>query len=70
LKLPTYKETRGGRGVGSTSLSQAKIQMKMLYERVIKRFMRRGESYQVYRSYNFTKMSTTRVLTLDMKKLQ
>ena len=44
--------------------------MKMLYERVIKRFMRRGESYQVYRSYNFTKMGTIRVLTLDMERLK
>ena len=69
LKLPTYKETRAGSG-GKTSLSEAKIQMKMLYEKVIKRFMRRGETYQVYRSYNFTKMNTIRVLTLDMKRLQ
>ena len=70
LRLPTYKETRTGKGSNATSLSQAKIQMKMLYERVIKRFMRRGEAYQVYRSYNFTKMGTLRVLTLDMKRLQ
>ena len=70
LRLPTYKETRTGAGGDITSLSEAKIQMKMLYERVIKRFMRRGEAYQVYRSYNFTKMSTIRVLTLDMKRLQ
>ena len=70
LRLPTYKETRTGAGSNPVSLSEAKIQMKMLYERVIKRFMRRGETYQVYRSYNFTKMNTIRVLTLNMEKLQ
>ena len=66
MKLPTYKETRAGRPV---SFAEAKTQMKMLYERVIKTFMNRGEGYQVYRSYNFKKMGTVRVLTLDMKKL-
>ena len=70
LRLPTYKETRTGKGSNVTSLSEAKIQMKMLYEKVIKRFMKRGEAYQVYRSYNFIKMGTIRVLTLDMKRLQ
>jgi len=70
LRLPTYKETRTGKGNNTTSLSEAKIQMKMLYERVIKRFMRRGEAYQVYRSYDFMKIKTIRVLTLDMKRLQ
>ena len=66
MKLPTYKETRAGNPV---SFAEAKTQMKMLYERVIKTFMNRGEGYQVYRSYNFKKMGTVRVLTLDMKKL-
>ena len=70
LRLPTYKETRTGAGSDVTSLSEAKIQMKMLYERVIKRFMKRGEAYQVYRSYNFIKMSTIRVLTMDMDRLR
>ena len=70
LRLPTYKETRTGAGSDVTSLSEAKIQMKMLYERVIKRFMKRGEAYQVYRSYNFMNMGTIRVLTIDMQKLQ
>ena len=67
MKLPTYKETRAGNPV---SFAEAKTQMKMLYERVIKTFMNRGEGYQVYRSYNFIKMDTIRVLTLDMKRLQ
>ena len=36
LKLPTYKETRGGNPL---SYSEARRQMDMLYEKVIKRFM-------------------------------
>ena len=66
IKLPTYKETRGGNPL---SKSQAKVQMNMLYERVIKRFMGKGKDYQVYRSYKFKNMSGTRVLELNVEKI-
>ena len=66
LKLPTYKENRGGNPL---SKSQAKIQMNMLYEKVIKKFMGKGHDYQVYRSYHQNKMSTIKVVTYDIEGL-
>ena len=53
LKLPTYRENRGGNPL---SYSQAKRQMKMLYDKIIARFMERGNQYQVYRTYQYKYM--------------
>ena len=66
MKLPTYKENRGGNPL---SYSQAKVQMDMLYEKVIKRFMGRGEDYQVYRSYKYKNMKELKVLHMNFKRL-
>tara|TARA_Y100000310_G_C20419991_1_gene686222 strand:+ start:74 stop:628 length:555 start_codon:yes stop_codon:yes gene_type:complete len=66
LKLPTYKETRGRNPL---SKSEAKTQMNMLYEKVIKGFMRKGKSYEVYRSYKFRSIKNLRVLNIDLDKI-
>ena len=66
LKLPTYKETRGGNPL---SQSEARVQMDLLYEKVIKKFMGRGEDYQVYRSYKFNKIQGIRVININLEKL-
>ena len=66
MKLPTYRDTRGGNPL---SESQAKQQMNVLYEKVIKRFVNRGKDYNVYRSYKYDKMVTTRVLNLNLGKI-
>ena len=65
MKLPTYRETKGGNPLGQ---AQAKLQMNMLYERVIKRFLYRGKDYQVYRSYKYKKMKSIKVLEVDLNK--
>ena len=66
MKLPTYKENRGGNPL---SYSQAKVQMDMLYEKVIKRFMGRGKDYQVYRSYKYKNMKELKVLHMNFDRL-
>ena len=66
MKLPTYKHTRGGNPL---SYSQAKVQMDMLYEKVIKRFMGRGKDYQVYRSYKYKNMKELKVLNMNFERL-
>ena len=66
MKLPTYKENRGGNPL---SKSQAKVQMDMLYEKVIKRFMGRGKDYQVYRSYKYKSMKELKVLHMNFERL-
>ena len=66
MKLPTYKENRGGNPL---SYSQAKVQMDMLYEKVIKRFMGRGKDYQVYRSYKYENMKELKVLNMNFERL-
>ena len=66
LKLPTYKEIRRGNPL---SKSEAIRQMDMLYEKVIKRFMGRGNDYQVYRSYKYKNMKNIRVLNINLEKI-
>ena len=66
MKLPTYKENRGGNPL---SYSQAKVQMDMLYEKVVKRFMGRGKDYQVYRSYKYKSMKELKVLHMNFERL-
>ncbi len=65
MKLPTYRENRGGNPLGQ---AQAKNQMNILYERVIKRFLYKGKDYQVYRSYKYKKMHSIKVLEVDVNK--
>tara|TARA_Y100000296_G_C5039462_1_gene189064 strand:+ start:74 stop:631 length:558 start_codon:yes stop_codon:yes gene_type:complete len=66
MKLPTYRQTRGGNPL---SKSQAKVQMDMLYEKVVKRFMGRGKDYQVYRSYKYKSMKELKVLHMNFERL-
>jgi len=66
MKLPTYKENRGGNPL---SKSQAKKQMDMLYEKVIKNFINRGKHYQVYRSYKYKNLRKLRVLNINLEKI-
>ena len=66
LKLPTYKETRGGNPLSN---SEAKKQMDVLYEKVIKRFINRGKGYQIYRSYKFNQIKGIRVLNINLEKI-
>ena len=66
MKLPTYRERRGGNPV---SESEAKIQMKMIYEKVLKRFLYKGESFNVYRTYKYKSMGNIRVLNIDLEKV-
>ena len=66
MKLPTYRETRGGNPL---SYSEAKRQMDILYEKVIKRFINRGKDYQVYRSYKYENMKELKVLNMNFERL-
>ena len=66
MKLPTYKETRGGNPL---SYSEARRQMDMLYEKVIKRFINRGKDYQVYRSYKYKNIHGLKVLNIKLEKI-
>ena len=66
LKLPTYKENRGGNPL---SKAEAVKQMDMLYEKVIKRFINRGKDYQVYRSYKYKNIHGLKVLNIKLEKI-
>ena len=66
MKLPTYKETRGGNPL---SYSEAKRQMDMLYEKVIKRFIGKGKDYQVYRTYKYKNINGLKVLNINLEKI-
>tara|TARA_R100000152_G_C6664305_1_gene102368 strand:- start:16 stop:582 length:567 start_codon:yes stop_codon:yes gene_type:complete len=67
MKLPTYRENRGGNPLSD---AEAKRQMKVLYEKIIKRFVYRGKDYNVYRTYKYDKMVTLRVLNLNLGKIR
>ena len=56
IMLPTYKEKREGNPL---SKSEAKRQMKMLYTKVLKKFINK---FDVYRSYYSQEMKEVRVL--------
>jgi hypothetical protein len=60
IMLPTYKEKRGGNPL---SQSEAKRQMKMLYEKVLKKFIKK---FDVYRSYKTSKMKTIKVVKYSL----
>ena len=66
MKLPTYKENRGGNPL---SYSEARKQMDMLYEKVIKRFINKGKDYQVYRSYKYKNIHGLKVLNIKLEKI-
>ena len=63
LKLPTYKEIRRGNPL---SKSEAIRQMDMLYEKKLKRIVKK---HDIYRSYIQNKMSHIRVVTYDIEGL-
>ena len=56
IMLPTYKENRGGNPL---SKSEAQKQMKMLYNKVVKKVI---SKYQIYRTYTPEKMKTIKVV--------
>ena len=63
LKLPTYKENRGGNPL---SKAEAIKQMDMLYEKKLKRIVKKND---IYRSYHQKKMSGMMVVTYDIEGL-
>ena len=63
LKLPTYKENRGGNPL---SKAEAIKQMDMLYEKKLKRIVKKND---MYRSYHQKKMRGIIVITYDIKGL-
>ena len=56
IMLPTYKENRGGNPI---SKLEAKREMKVLYEKVIKRIL---SKHNIYRTYKQNKMKTIKVI--------
>ena len=60
ILLPTYKEQRGGNPL---SKSEAQKQMKMLYEKVIKKVMTK---HDIYRTYTPSKMREVKVVKFKL----
>ena len=63
IKLPTYKEDRGGNPL---SKSEAVKQMDRLYDKKLKKIIKK---HDIYRSYIQTKMSSIKVVTYDIEGL-
>jgi len=63
IKLPTFREKREGNPL---SKSEAKRQMKMLYNKVIKKLNNR---FDAYRTYNIKNMKTIKVIRYDIEGL-
>jgi len=63
VKLPTYKEDRGGNPL---SKSEAVKQMDRLYDKKLKKIIKK---HDIYRSYFQNKMSTIKVVTYDIEGL-
>ena len=63
IKLPTYKENRGGNPL---SKSEAVKQMDRLYDKKLKKIIKK---HDIYRSYIQKKMSSIKVVTYDIKGL-
>ena len=63
LKLPTFREIRDGQPI---SKSEAQIEMKRLYDRYLKRFVKQQD---MYRSYSYKKMQTVRVIQYNIEGL-
>ena len=60
IMLPTYKEKRDGNPL---SKSEARKQMKVLYEKVIKRILTK---HDIYRTYTPSKMSSIKVIIFKL----
>ena len=58
IMLPTYKEEQGGDG-SPLGKAEAQKRMKMLYEKVLKKFINK---FDVYRSYKKDNMKTIQVI--------
>ena len=63
IKLPTYKENRGGNPL---SKAEAIKQMDRLYEKKLKRIIKK---HDIYRSYFQNKMNNIKVVTYDIEGL-
>ena len=63
IKLPTYREDRGGNPL---SKSEAVKQMDRLYDKKLKKIIKK---HDIYRSYIQTKMSSIKVVTYDIEGL-
>jgi hypothetical protein len=63
LKLPTYKEDRGGNPL---SKAEAITQMDRLYEKKLKKIIKKND---IYRSYLYKKMTVIKVVTYDIEGL-
>ena len=63
VKLPTYREDRGGNPL---SKSEAVKQMNRLYDKKLKRIVKKND---IYRSYIQNKMSSIKVVTYDIEGL-
>ena len=63
IKLPTYREDRGGNPL---SKSEAIKQMDRLYDKKLKKIVKKND---IYRSYLQTKMSSIKVVTYDIEGL-
>ena len=63
LRLPTYKESRGGNPL---SKSEAMVQMDRLYEKKLKKIVKK---HDIYRSYKTDKMQSIKVVTYDIEGL-
>ena len=63
LKLPTYKEDRGGNPL---SKSEAIKQMDRLYEKKLKKIVKKND---IYRSYFQNKMKAPKAVTYDIEGL-
>jgi hypothetical protein len=64
LKLPVFKEKREGNPI---SKSEAKKQMDILYEKVVKKVMKQKQ-LNAYRTYHINLVSNTKVLEFDFSK--
>ena len=60
IQLPTYKEKRDGNPL---SKSEAKKQMNVLYEKVLKKVLLK---HNIYRTYTPSKMSSIKVITFKL----
>tara|TARA_Y100000593_G_scaffold95015_1_gene198301 strand:- start:43564 stop:44121 length:558 start_codon:yes stop_codon:yes gene_type:complete len=63
IHLPVFKMEREGNPM---SLSESKRQMKMLYDKVLKKFVNR---WDIYRTYSMDKIKNIRVLELNLDGL-
>jgi hypothetical protein len=63
IKLPTYREKKGGNPL---SKQEAMVQMDRLYNKVLKKAVKK---HDIYRSYLIGKIKAAKVVTYDMRGL-